>query len=268
MYQYCLDNKKQGEYLTKLKQYQTPKENYEVVLDVDYQKKYENFIKNTFNFKLKIIKNLVDIDDIYKKNKQKINTEYYLEDKIESLLYFKDTEKVIKNWIENSQEEQQKVEQQKQSLQQEKNILETEYVKFKPSQTKNRNNHQLSGRHNNNQERQQKEAGDKAEQKVYDTLVKEHKKNDVHWVSKTDDYAGYDIRYKDENNKWWYVEVKTQSNNCFYMSKNEKQFADKHSEEWQLFLVGGDTIKIVSYKNFYELIPEVDKYKYLYLTKP
>ena len=92
------------------------------------------------------------------------------------------------------------------------------------------------GSYNYRKEIKQKKLGDKAERCVYNYLVKRYGKENVIWVSRESDSEHYDIKYK-KKNEWIYVEVKTFSNNMFFMSKAERDFADTKKDKYELFLV-------------------------------
>ncbi len=92
------------------------------------------------------------------------------------------------------------------------------------------------GSYNLISEKIKKQKGNKAEQCVYNYLVNKYGKENVIWVSRESDSEHYDIKYKKEN-EWIYVEVKTFSNNVFFMSKAEKDFADEKKDKYELFLV-------------------------------
>ena len=94
------------------------------------------------------------------------------------------------------------------------------------------------------------ENGFKAESKVFHTLrARIGSKGSVVWVSGNgyranentggDDSLGYDIWYSDENGKKHYVEVKgsTSENIEFVLTKNELEFAEQHSEEYEIWYV-------------------------------
>ena len=94
------------------------------------------------------------------------------------------------------------------------------------------------------------EHGFKAESKVYHTLrARIGSKGSVVWVSGNgyranennggDDSLGYDIWYSDENGKKHYVEVKGSSseNIEFTLTKNELEFAEQHTEEYEMWYV-------------------------------
>jgi len=55
---------------------------------------------------------------------------------------------------------------------------------------------------------------------------------------------GYDIKYRNTDGVWKYVEVKTDSGNKFYVTKNEIEFAKSHKGLYEIFFVGNEIYKI------------------------
>ena len=51
------------------------------------------------------------------------------------------------------------------------------------------------------------------------------------------------MKYKDSTDTWKYVEVKIQFGKQFYISRNEKQFAEDHFGLYKIFLVGDEIYK-------------------------
>jgi len=93
--------------------------------------------------------------------------------------------------------------------------------------------------------------GKKSERIAYKALVKKYGKENVFRKSNEDDSSGYDLKYRDGNGHWKYVEVKTYSGNRFYLTRNEKEFADCHKGQYEIFLVGEEVLRIrdVDYSN-------------------
>ena len=201
--------------------YENADKKIENILHIDYQEIVETFIKDNFNFTLESEKTTSDFNKTYDINRLKIEIEE-LNNSEKSLLYF-----------ENGDEEvRKKLQQDKSNTNQEntvnantddsipKNINNILVESSNPSNsTSQRNNY---GTHKPSNEKKQKLQGDKAEQCVFNYLVKEYEKANVKWFAKESDSGHYDIRYK-KSNKWIYVEVKTFSNNMFYLSKDEKK---------------------------------------------
>jgi len=101
-------------------------------------------------------------------------------------------------------------------------------------------------KHNSAQEGVKKVVGNKSEKDVYVNLVDEYGKDCVVWVSIDDDSLGYDLKYRDSNGIWKYVEVKTLSGKKFFLTKTEKEFAKKNIGKYEIFLVGDKIHRIVN----------------------
>ena len=74
---------------------------------------------------------------------------------------------------------------------------------------------------------------------------------------------GYDIKYKNEEGIYKYVEVKNFSNGQFYLSKNEKEFAQSNFGFYELFLVSDNILRIqnIDYNN--DTIFQLDSSEYI-----
>lgn len=183
---------------------------------------------------------------------------------MESLLYFESKLDEIITYIENLKNEDRKPtydisEQNEENFS--KPIIDGEFTEppfpIIPSPKK-------IGKYDPTSDDKKRELGNKAESEVYASLVKEYGEEYVDWVSKRDDTLGYDIKYKDKKNEWKYVEVKKVSGRYFYLSKNEKGFADKNRINYELFLVYDDLIKRfdrIDFSDSDSFIIEIDKYK-------
>jgi hypothetical protein len=86
--------------------------------------------------------------------------------------------------------------------------------------------------------------GERAERIAYKALVEKYGKDNVFRKSNEDDSSGYDLKYRDGNGQWKYVEVKTYSGNRFYLTRNEKEFADCYKDQYEIFLVGEKVFRI------------------------
>lgn len=258
LHQYCLDNSKEEKFLTKFRQYhQVPNINAKEQLKANYQDELNEFIKKEFKFELKAMDEQ-DIDLIYTKNKEELGD--FFEDienieSIRSLLYFEySVDKVrekVRGLKREKEEQKASTENQVKNSSTVKEIREAELITISANQTtKYRSSNQTYSYHQ--QQQQRKKAGNQAENEVYHSLVDKYGKEKVIWVAETEPNANHDLKYQDEYDKWWYVEVKTMSNNKFFISKNEKEFAEQNQDKYQIFLVG-DEIKKISFANFNEL---------------
>lgn len=243
LYQHCIDKFQQKEFLAKLKQYKTPSTSgYAKTLEVDYQKEYKEFIQ-TFGFEIKKIKS-VDFNEIFNKSKQELGDDFESienDDRMRSLLYFKDgVEKIKKNIT------QRKIEQQDCKPTQINTIKKIESAELAVPLSNQKSGNSVFGTQSYSQQnKQRKSAGDKAEKVVYDSLVDKYDKENVYWIAREQpDDADHDFEYKDRENKWWFVEVKTLSSGVFYISKNERKCSEDNKEKYKIFLVGEEIKEI------------------------
>ena len=268
LYMYCQDNNQQKEFLNLKGYYEhnnlTVNNN---ELNIDYDKKVIEFVKNKFDFLLeRKIQEKIDFETIYNESKQKIDFEK-IENSNEyrSLLYFSDKIYEIKEYINKEDNKKEKSELKNTEAKFIKpivsvNLLEPKEKKEKQNVSKN------PYKHSQNQNKSNKQAGDNAEQDVFNSLINEYGKENVEWVSNDDDKLKYDLRYK-KNDVWKYVEVKTYSNEKFYLSKSEKEFAEKHIDNYEIFLVGNEIYKIVNI-DFTKLSMVASEYEVSYEIKP
>ncbi|RYD59176.1 MAG: DUF3883 domain-containing protein [Sphingobacteriales bacterium] len=102
------------------------------------------------------------------------------------------------------------------------------------------------GTYSGGNETRKNAAGQRAEEIVYSELKASYPV--VQWLSRystdltinKDDLAGYDMRYKLDDNddsEWYYVEVKSSSEDNFIISRNEVEFALMNTQHYQLAIV-------------------------------
>ncbi|WP_435868736.1 DUF3883 domain-containing protein [Aliarcobacter butzleri] len=272
LYQWCLINDKKYEFINLKGKYENADKKVENKLHINYQEKVEIFIKDNFDFTLKDEKTRIDFNKMYDMNMLNFEIEK-LNNSEKSLLYFENGDEKIRKKLESDKDNSIKeiVINTDDSIP--KNINKITVESSNPSNNMNKKNNY--GTHNPSNEKKQKQHGYKAEQCVFNYLVKEYKKANVKWFSKESDSGHYDIRYK-KNNKWFYVEVKTYSNNMFYLSKDEKKFAEKNKENYEIFLVEVSSnkkceeakiyiINHIDFKNNLKLVP--NKYEVYYSVK-
>lgn len=113
--------------------------------------------------------------------------------------------------------------------------------------------------HSHKKEKQQKKAGKRAEKLVFNSLKKEFHEGRIQWISGNseqseipmDDSLGYDMRYtKDDSENWFFLEVKSVSNDSFIISAHEVFIAFQNKDRYHLGLVKDDQIYIV--ENFFD----------------
>ncbi len=273
LYQDCINKSLQKEYLTKLNQYEYTLDNYATQLEVDYQAECEGFIKKEFGFSLQKMQ-AVNIEEIYRDNKKLLAGDFeYVErdDRLKSRLCFDNgIDDDFKQQVANKKEQEQKQKQPQEVEQpkEPKKIVPANLKKCEPKEVGNNvNSIQKSNSRGSyaQQNRNKERAGQQAEEAVNESLINDYGADNVIWVSEGNKDADHDFKYKDRQGKWWYVEVKTESNNKFYISKNEKAFAESHKDSYQIFLVGdGDTIHKIYPVDFDKLEVEGIKYSVPY----
>ena len=209
-------------------------------LNIDYKKIVDEFLDDKFELSDVKMTN-INFKEIYNKNIELIkiedlqgNTEYL------SLLYFEDKLNEIKEYIESIKITE-TTDTGEEPTHHPKPIIDVTPVSPPPSTgptRKPRKPYKHPGGDGG-----KKERGNKSEQSAYDSLISEHGKESVVWVSLDDDSLGYDMKYKNKEGEWRYVEVKTHSGKQFYISRNEKQFAEEHFGLYEIFLVGNEIYK-------------------------
>lgn len=264
LYQYCIAKSQQEKFLTKLDQYQdqAPQDNYATQLEVNYQEVCENFIKEKFGFDLTAVDD-VDIVRIYEKSKKQIGDDFerYVAGNFYrmSLLYFDEKMQDVAQFIK---QEKAKIEKERIRKEAKRTLPIIKAELGTPPSPR-----QKLFIHNLIQDGKNKETGDRAEKMAYDRLVEEFGEENVYQISNVNDGLGYDIKYKNKNDEWKYVEVKTCSGNRFYLTENERQFAEARIDSYELFLVDENAIhKIenVDFSNKKQFTLTLNKFKVSY----
>ena len=271
LYQWCLSNNKKDKFISLKGKYEHADKKVENHLHLNYKARVESFIESNFGFTLEDEESTIDFNKLYDCNILNFDIGE-LSTFEKSLLYFEGgIEQVTNNFklnINNGNENKGI------SDSTEDNTIPTNINNISvrnstpPIKTNQNNNY---GTYNPSNERKQKQQGDKAEQCVFNYLVKTYQKVNVKWFSKESDSGHYDIRYKKEA-KWIYVEVKTFSNSMFYISKDEKEFAENNKENYEIFLVEifptqnceNAKIRILNYEELKKLKFIANKYEVYY----
>lgn len=203
--------------------------------------------------------NFDDYDSVEQENKRKFSTDELLvikENKIlNSLSYFEGTIDYIKGELLK------KAEQLKQEEEKKDKIELTQHPKFINNfdvETNDANgshsgglwlgsNGELSGG-------QKKKLGNSVEDIVYKYLKnKTELYTDVDHIAKTNEGLHYDIKYYHISDKEIkYVECKYYNGSSFYLSREEKLFADNHTDQYEIWLVNKES-KIFCIKNIKSL---------------
>ena len=270
LYQLCLDNDRKEEFIDLKGIYENANKKTENKLFIDYQNIVVQFVQDNFDFTLNDTQTTIDFNNIYDENISKFEINE-LKNREKSLLYFKDGLEKLQKRLQDKKE--QNIEQQLQikdnTIPKLDNNSPIEFIEFFEKNKKN-----SYGLVNNpKKDKHKKQKGAKAEECVCNYLVKEYGEDNVKWFAKESDSGHYDIRYRNHNNQWIYVEVKFFSNEMFYMSKDEKQFADEKQENYEIFLIelSKDKIcnkshirKIINYSEFKKLNFIANEYKVYY----
>lgn len=215
---------------------------------IEYINVVHEFINVHFNFE-GIEATKIDFQLVYDDAASQINVDALNGDQeYLSLLYFSDEFENIKNYINSDQAND------KNELSNPSKINLLEQSKSKPIVdiiVKAQNNSYIeksastkSIKYNSEHDAQKRLRGKQSEYDVYHRLIEEYGKENVEYVACYDDSLGYDIKYKDLTGFFKYVEVKSYSNGQFYITKNEKEFAQKHIGFYEIFLVGEEIYRI------------------------
>ena len=264
LYIWCIENSQEKEFLTLLYKYE--KHNIIIYIDNNHfsiDDIFSNYIRNNFNFLINYNTKKIDIDKILEKNKSQIdetkienNTEY------RSLLYFDNKLDEVKQYIKESASRftinSKTI---KEEISNTKDNIGT--ANIKTSSIVNKKKSSLSPtKHSSTQDKKKKDKGEEAEVKVFKFLKKHF--NNVMKASEIADSYGYDIRYEDKNGKFKYVEIKKDSNNRFFITKNELEFGRKHKTSYEIFIVKDDILYKVPRKDFNKLDISPIKYEVKY----
>ena len=250
LYAMCLENHTEVTFIDSIGIYEhnndfidTQAIEYKYELDINYENIVDKFINENYELS-NTNKTNIDFDAIYKKNIEQINIEdlngntMYL-----SLLYFEDKIEEIKEYIE-SEKVTVNTDGVDEPTQHPKPIIDTTPTRPStdvPTIRKPRKPYKHPG-----DDGGKKARGNKSEQFAFESLVDEYGKENVVWSALDDDSLGYDMKYKNKADEWKYVEVKTYSGKQFYISRNEKKFAEEHFGLYEIFLVGDE---IYRFKN-------------------
>lgn len=225
------------------------------LLEVDYFEILKNVVKRDFGFELKKDdSNIIFIQPEYiKLLKENKLSEVDIEDvEIRSLLYFEGNEVELKEWLKIDEQDNstKPVDTPKEKLTGKLMFSSTE--KVVPKSPKKSKGKRGSWNHGDKDIKRNKQAGKKAEERVYNALMESEEVSDVEWVSSfsntsdKSDNKHYDIRYKPLNsNNWKYLEVKAFNGSYFHLSKSEKEEAIKRGKDYEIALVMDEEIHIL-----------------------
>ena len=252
-YAYCLQEHKEKEF-NDIKALYNQNSNYVMQqteqhrfkMEVDYKKIVQEYVEVNFSFEaLEPIK--IDFKDVYEENITKIDLDklngnsHYI-----SLLYFSDSIDEINRYIKSLEQSSAITITDTKSFTELKLIEEVSLTRSHTTSMKigSQQQQRKAYKHSPKLDTQKQKTGEKAEQEVYQSLCSEYGKDNVEHVSLDNDSLGYDIKYKNKENIYKYVEVKNFSNGQFYLTRNEKMFAQNNFGFYELFLVSDNILKI------------------------
>jgi len=253
LYTYCLQEHKEKEF-NNLKALYNQNSNYVMQqaeqhrfkMEVDYTQIVQQYVKNNFDFE-RITPTEIDFKNIYAENVTKLDLDklngssHYI-----SLLYFSNFIDEIEIYITSLEQSSLTITPDTKLTIEPKSIEEVSLICSPPNTTERSSKHKprKAYKHSSKLDTQKQKTGEKAELEVYQSLCLKYNKDNVEHVSLDDDSLGYDIKYKNEEGIYKYVEVKTFSNGQFYLTKNEKEFAQNNFGFYELFLVSDKILKI------------------------
>jgi len=270
VYTYCLKEKKEIQFINIFTKYET---NDEYILDVSRQNKLNmnidldniasKFIHDNFSFLIEYNMTNINFDEIFDENSSIINVEKFNGDlDLYSLMYFKNSKHRINHIINKKSKVGNQFPDFKNQGENTKNEMSNDYQIDSPNDVilvnanlrkTERSSNKLGNtpfKYSIQNDKKKKEIGDNAEKIVFNKLLSEYGKDNVIWSSKDNDALGFDIKYKNKNNEWKYVEVKTYNGYQFYLTRNEKEYADNHIGEYEIFLVENKKIHIINNIDF------------------
>ena len=259
IYTYCLNENKKKEFNDLKAMYnqngsysKEKADEYKYELNVDYKNIVEEYIDEFFEIK-SYEPTKIDFKAIYDRNILQINLDN-LDGRAEyiSLLYFNDTLDTINEYIDScSQEEDEYSKQEGDETESTTKPIVDIGLGDAPASRSPKSGSNKQYKHNPKSDTKKQNRGKKAEQDVYKSLVVEYGKDNVEQVSNDDDSLGYDIKYRNKDGEFKYVEVKSFSAGQFYLTKNEKEFAQKHIGSYEVFLVGEEIYRLpdIDYNN-------------------
>lgn len=267
LWKYLQNNKaEQSEFLNLINEYEENEDYIEdstsecsESFDVDYDDLVNKFIETNFpNMIMTEIFNDEEFSLIKKQNIESLgNSELVnnLPSEIESLLFFENNLEKIIEFLE-SQDEGEDNDDIKPTPPSSLNLIEASMSKPAESPDNTKTPRKSLYKYNPTDDRTKRKRGMASEKKVYDKLVEDYGADSVEWVSSSssenaisDDSKHYDMRYSPNGVVWKYVEVKTLSNDHFYLTKSEKLFGEENKDSYEIFLVQDNDIYVI--KDFF-----------------
>ncbi len=222
-------------------------------IELNYTSILAKMVSDTFGLELNDKSEPIEIHpDYVELTKQHDDFEKSLSDEQKSLLYFAGNIEVIKGFIHDAEVSELAETDEGEDDETLLPIVEGKLSGKIPAATSARQGKkQGGGVVDPRSERAKKKAGKKAEQKVRDSLIKEHGRINVQWVSGNsneagaDDTLGYDFRYRKQvGDPWDYLEVKSVSGTSFIITNNEVKTAFENKSKYHMALVKDGKIVI------------------------
>lgn len=273
LYNKAIDDKKlQDTFISDVEEF----ENFDIETYKDskyFDKDSKNFDKNSIYFDVAAFvtrrfgkqeelskQNKLNADEEYSENYMSLNPDKLFEDEIsndkavQTMIYFNRAED-FSNWIENKQSKLNSIRSNETEYDGYKDIV-PEKMSFDFSSAKNVEYNERTKKHkgvythslSRRTDRSKKIIGNKGELLAYNYLCAENGKENVFPRSEAFVEMGiikpglavsgdYDISYKDETGREYFVEVKVSDGSYFYISPGELDFAKANEDKYKLFVV-------------------------------
>lgn len=124
-------------------------------------------------------------------------------------------------------------------------ILEPKNYKTVKRMRQDKNNGVYKGK--SSSDKALKIIGNRAEDAAFELLVKEYGEEFVQYKAEEKENLHYDILYSDDKgDSWRYVEVKSSTNNRFFITIDEKIFGELNKENYDIWLFKNSEFKVLS----------------------
>lgn len=225
-------------------------------LNVDYDNLITSWINKMYEINVNTpVEGNTEINNLY----QAILDEYSIEEvdisnvEIRSLLYFENNREIIEDYLRETfpKKDESEEDDDSSALNPLTGNLINATLSFSNNRYEPTQNSNGTWLHSSKGEKGKHKRGKAAELLVYNTLVKHYGIENVIWVSGNsntpdkNDKLHYDIRYKNENGEWKYLEVKAMSEDSFIISNSEKEKGLSEPDKFEMALVKEGNIYIV-----------------------
>lgn len=274
---------KQNRYLVELDEYK----DYSADLDSIKNSVKFDLAQAVYKFFPVLMDNIekIDVKTIYKENYEDLNPDNLFTDeiannpKVQIMIYFNRVDE-FKNWLTMQQEKVEKEQSEKsndaykqlEGVLPEKREIEFHESKGLPSTNKKRHSGVYTKSAEEKANNAKKIVGNKGELLIYNLLCEQYGTENVFPKSEAfveisilkpgqASSGEYDLSYKDEHGKSFFVEVKTGDGKSFIITPGELEFAKQNPDQFKLYLVS----EIDSDKPKYQEVPprfwEDDKFR-------